>query len=108
MRVGRTSPLGSPLRETPILPILVRRPCDSAAVGVTLFAAAGDNGSADNVQDGYTFATFPAASPYAVSVGGTTITTTSEGAWSGERVWNDTTTRDGFLSLSNERGGVGS
>src|SRR5262249_35013475 len=46
---------------------------DATSIGTTLFAAAGDNGSADDVQDGYTFATFPAASPYAVAVGGTSL-----------------------------------
>ena len=64
-------------------------------MGVTLFAAAGDNGSADDVQDGYTFATFPAASPYAVSVGGTTLETT-DGAWSGSA--SGTTRRSGTAS----------
>lgn len=52
---------------------------DAAALGITIFAASGDNGSTDgttaNVVD------FPASSPHVVACGGTTLTTAAEWAW---------------------------
>ncbi|HXB55404.1 MAG TPA: S53 family peptidase [Vicinamibacteria bacterium] len=62
---------------------------EAAAVGVTVCAAAGDNGSADmdkSEWDGVTHADFPASSPWALGCGGTTLQATGSG--SSETVWN--------------------
>lgn len=65
---------------------------DSAAfkhAGIVITASAGDSGylSWDSAQKG--FAEFPASSPRVVSVGGTRLNLTGEGAWANETVWND-------------------
>ncbi len=63
---------------------------DAAALGVTVTAAAGDNGSGDRVSDGQSHADFPAASPHALACGGTSLrVNTATGAVSAETVWND-------------------
>lgn len=54
---------------------------DAGALGVTVYAAAGDDGAADN-GDGLNV-DFPASSPYVVGCGGTTLSD------SGEVVWNE-------------------
>lgn len=56
-------------------------------LGVTVFAASGDNGSGDNVPDGRAHVDFPASSPHAVACGGTTLSETG-GAISAESVWS--------------------
>jgi kumamolisin len=61
---------------------------DAAAVGVSLFCASGDNGSADGVADGLQHVDFPASGPHAVGCGGTHLegtgsAITSEVVWSG-------------------------
>lgn len=60
---------------------------DAVALGVTVTAAAGDNGSADNDGSGV-HADFPASSPNVLGCGGTTLhadgsTITSETVWGG-------------------------
>jgi kumamolisin len=63
---------------------------DAAALGVTVTAAAGDNGSGDHVPDGKSHADFPASSPHALACGGTSLRMdTATGAVSAETVWND-------------------
>src|SRR5215470_3732281 len=62
---------------------------DAAALGVTVTAAAGDNGSGDRVSDGKAHADFPASSPHALACGGTTLRVNAAGAVSAETVWND-------------------
>ena len=63
---------------------------DAAALGVTVTAAAGDNGSGDRVSDGKSHADFPASSPHALACGGTSLrVNTATGAVSAETVWND-------------------
>ena len=63
---------------------------DAAALGVTVTAAAGDNGSGDRASDGKSHADFPAASPHALACGGTSLrVNTATGAVSAETVWND-------------------
>ena len=54
-----------------------------AAQGQSFFQAAGDGGAYLSVVDA------PADNPYITIVGGTTLTTTSQGAWAGETAWND-------------------
>jgi subtilase family serine protease len=60
---------------------------------VTVFASAGDNGSANQEQDGVTFYTFPtviypASSPNVTAVGGTSLTLDVDGNYQSEVVWN--------------------
>lgn len=45
----------------------------AAAFGVTVLAAAGDNGSNDRVYDGKAHCDFPASDPYVLACGGTTL-----------------------------------
>jgi subtilase family serine protease len=54
----------------------------SGHTGVTFIAASGDNGSAGGVD-------WPASSPDVLSVGGTSLTVTSSGAYSSETGWSD-------------------
>jgi kumamolisin len=60
----------------------------AAAVGVTVCAAAGDNGSADGVKDGHAHVDFPASSPYVLGCGGTKLMASGT-AISSETVWNE-------------------
>ncbi|HTR97472.1 MAG TPA: S53 family peptidase [Candidatus Acidoferrales bacterium] len=46
---------------------------DAALLGVTVCVASGDDGSADGIEDGHAHVDFPASSPYALAVGGTTL-----------------------------------
>jgi kumamolisin len=47
---------------------------EAAALGVTVCVAAGDDGSSDAISDGHAHVDFPSSSPYALAVGGTTVT----------------------------------
>jgi kumamolisin len=61
---------------------------DAAALGVTVCAASGDDGSTDNATDGQAHVDFPAASPHALACGGTTLHADgTTGSVSGEVVW---------------------
>jgi kumamolisin len=61
---------------------------DAAALGVTVCAASGDNGSGDG-QSG-THVDFPASSPHALACGGTSLRgNAGTGVISSETVWND-------------------
>jgi kumamolisin len=69
---------------------------DAAALGITVCAAAGDNGSTDGVTDGQQHADFPASSPYALGCGGTKLLADpSTGAVSSEVVWNELASNEG-------------
>jgi kumamolisin len=60
---------------------------DAATLGITVCAAAGDNGAGDGVDDGLAHVDFPASSPHALACGGTHLGQT--GAESiDESVWN--------------------
>jgi kumamolisin len=61
---------------------------DAAALGVTVTAAAGDNGSTDGSDDGAQHADFPASSPHALACGGTSLHAKGT-AIATETVWND-------------------
>jgi kumamolisin len=61
---------------------------DAAALGVTICAASGDNGSSDGVNDGANHVDFPASSPHILACGGTSLQS-SNGAITSETVWND-------------------
>ena len=60
---------------------------DAVTLGVSVFAAAGDNGSSDGVTDGAAHVDFPASSPNVTACGGTRLTLA--GANKSESVWND-------------------
>lgn len=63
---------------------------DAAAMGVTVTAAAGDNGSADAATDGKDHADFPASSPHVLACGGTRLDADpATGTIRSETVWND-------------------
>ena len=59
---------------------------DAAALGVTVTAAAGDNGSADSETDGKQHTDFPSASPHVLACGGTNLQLASSGTPT-ETVW---------------------
>ncbi|MGA2602410.1 MAG: S53 family peptidase, partial [Bryobacteraceae bacterium] len=61
---------------------------DAGAMGVTICAASGDNGSSDGVTDGANHVDFPASSPNILACGGTTLQS-ANGAITSETVWND-------------------
>ena len=60
----------------------------AAAVGISVFAAAGDNGSSDGVRDQQAHVDFPAASSLVVGCGGTSVQAAG-GKITSETVWND-------------------
>jgi kumamolisin len=63
---------------------------DAAALGVTVTAAAGDDGSSDRAADGKTHADFPASSPHALACGGTRLEAdAATGVVASETVWNN-------------------
>ncbi len=69
--------------------------CQSAAaLGITVLAAAGDNGSNDGVTDGKQHADFPASSPHVLACGGTKLNGTGT-AIASEVVWNETAANEG-------------
>jgi kumamolisin len=61
---------------------------DAASVGVTVFVAAGDNGSSDGVSGSEAHVDYPASSPQVVGCGGTHVNVVA-GAISSEVVWDD-------------------
>jgi kumamolisin len=67
---------------------------DAATLGVSVCAAAGDNGSSDGVTDGLQHADFPASSPYALACGGTKLTGAGSSI-STEVVWNEVAKNEG-------------
>ena len=66
----------------------------AAARGITIFAAAGDTGAytcqEDSTTDHRLSVSWPSSSPFAVSVGGTSLSMTTAGAYQGETAWQDT------------------
>lgn len=76
----------------------------AVAQGQTFVVASGDSGSYEcggskNVQS------YPAVSPYVISVGGTTLSTSSSGAWAGETAWSCTSSSTCPQSASGGSGG---
>jgi kumamolisin len=67
---------------------------DAAAMGVTVTAAAGDNGSDDGVGDGKLHVDLPAVLPPVLGCGGTRLNT-SRGAVTSEVVWNEQANNEG-------------
>ena len=63
---------------------------DAAALGITVTAAAGDNGSSDGATDGSPHVDFPASSPWALACGGTRLDgDPATGEIFAEVVWNN-------------------
>jgi len=67
---------------------------EAAAQGQTVFASTGDTGAfcpvaagANGVPAGAPFVNYPAASPYVVGVGGTTLVTNLDGSYDEELAW---------------------
>jgi kumamolisin len=61
---------------------------DASTMGVTVLAAAGDDGASDGSTDGTPTVDFPAASPFVVACGGTKLAI-SGSAIGSEQVWNE-------------------
>ncbi|HUK23744.1 MAG TPA: S53 family peptidase [Terriglobales bacterium] len=67
---------------------------EAAAQGQTVFASSGDNGSACGVGTngvpggGAPLVEYPAASPYVIGAGGTTLLTNSDDTYNNEITWN--------------------
>ena len=61
---------------------------EAAAQGQAVFAASGDRGAYDGIS-ATPVVDDPAAQPYAIGVGGTSLTTSATGEWLGENTWND-------------------
>ncbi|KMO21023.1 hypothetical protein SQ03_04365 [Methylobacterium platani JCM 14648] len=61
---------------------------DAARLGVTVFAASGDNLATDGEADDRVHVDFPASNPYAVGCGGTLLSTDANNGIAGEEVWN--------------------
>jgi len=69
--------------------------CQSAAaLGVTITAASGDNGSTDGVTNGKNNVDFPASSPHVLACGGTKLQG-SGSTISAEVVWNELSNNEG-------------
>jgi len=60
----------------------------ASLLGVTICAAAGDQGSGDNVTDGKVHADFPSSSPYVLACGGTKLVVNGN-TISSETVWHE-------------------
>jgi len=60
----------------------------AAAMGITVCAASGDNGSSDGVNDGANHVDFPASSAHVLACGGTSLQASGT-TITGESVWND-------------------
>jgi len=67
---------------------------DASAIGVTILAASGDDGSTDGVSNNTPTVDFPAASPYVLACGGTKLTL-SGATISSEQAWNELSSGEG-------------
>jgi len=63
-------------------------------MGVTVLAAAGDDGSSDGSTNGSPEVDFPASSPFVVACGGTKLTISGT-AIGNEQVWNELSSNEG-------------
>jgi kumamolisin len=63
---------------------------DAAALGITVTAAAGDDGSTDRAPDKRSHVDFPASSPHVLACGGTSLRAdATSGTVTSETVWNN-------------------
>jgi kumamolisin len=67
---------------------------DAATLGITIFAASGDNGATDGDPDGKLEVDFPASSPHITGCGGTKLVL-SGNTIQDEEVWNELTQKEG-------------
>src|SRR5207302_2465238 len=67
----------------------------AAALGITVLAATGDNGSSDGVNDGKPHVDFPSAAPTVLACGGTHLVDANPTTIASETVWNDGPTGPG-------------
>jgi kumamolisin len=67
---------------------------DAVAIGVTVFAASGDDGASDGDPNGKPTVDFPAASPYVIGCGGTKLTI-SGNTIASEQAWNELSANEG-------------
>ena len=71
----------------------------AAARGISLFAASGDTGAYTcqqaNASDHRLSVSWPSSSPFVVSVGGSSLSLSPNGAYLGETAWNDTLEQSG-------------
>jgi subtilase family serine protease len=71
----------------------------AAARGITVVAASGDAGAytcqQDNGSDHRLSVSWPSSSPFVLSVGGTSLSTTPAGVYQGETAWQDTLEQSG-------------
>jgi kumamolisin len=74
--------------STPVRNAMDRFFADAAYLGITVLAAAGDDGSRDGIDDGRVHVDYPAASPFVLACGGTQIQV-SGGMITNEVVWNN-------------------
>lgn len=78
---------------------------DAVALGVTVCFASGDDGSSDGLKDGHAHVNFPASSPFALAVGGTTIPV--KGSTGSDIVWREGTgLNDGGPNDGSTGGGI--
>lgn len=61
----------------------------AAAQGISMFAAAGDNGSSDGTTNN-DVADYPASDPYVTSANGTNLKATADGTYLSEKAWSHT------------------
>jgi kumamolisin len=61
----------------------------AGTLNVSVFVAAGDDGSSDGESDSAAHVDFPASSPHVTACGGTRLTETNANAIADEVVWND-------------------
>jgi kumamolisin len=78
---------------------------EAAMIGITITAAAGDNGSSCGKMDGKAHVSFPASCPYVLAVGGTRLTS-ADGMIVSESVWNNGGAADGTPGSGSYLGGV--
>jgi len=67
---------------------------DATTLGITVFAASGDNGATDGDPDGKLEVDFPASSPHITGCGGTKLVL-SGNTIQDEQVWNELTQKEG-------------
>jgi len=68
---------------------------EAKAMGVNVFAAAGDNGATDGIPDGRLHTDFPSSSPSVIAAGGTKLVTNADGSIKRETVWNELRSHQG-------------
>jgi kumamolisin len=70
---------------------------EAAMLGITIFAATGDNGTDCGIGDGKAHVTFPSSSPWVTACGGTSIQNLSGSSFT-EATWNDDGVTGGGIS----------